>query len=319
LASLVAYDEARKYLKNYVPRKARDSRFWLSGLLYCPNGHKLHGWNATTSRQPGLKYMCNVHRKKGKAACPHTYHVKHEEVAKLVIEYLEEISADLQGLSLSSLYQRKGKVQKRWRDLRNLVDRLLYDKLTTLFNYRQEGKVRVFEIPFSGWKPVRIPGNNHLHVEELLNLAVAAENAVSSPELDKLRERHGKIVASFPDATPGIRRELAKEAAQLETEIEKLFSGLGSLASELRRVFQEFTTLAFDVSRARRVLAGSDCKAMAEVANSILERVDCVFEVVSYPSGYEFSRLKGAKITPRLGSPEYRAVRQDGTPLRRCR
>ncbi len=104
IVSQEAYDEAGKYLKNYTPRKARDNRFWLSGLLYCPNGHKLHGWCALNSRQPGLKYMCHVHRKKGKAACPHTYHVKHDQVARLVIDYLEDIGTDLQDFSLASLY-----------------------------------------------------------------------------------------------------------------------------------------------------------------------------------------------------------------------
>jgi hypothetical protein len=107
--------------------------------------------------------------------------IKHDQVARLVIDYLDEIGADLRGLSLNSLYQRKGKLHRRWRELRDLVDRLLYDKLGTLFHYQQQGKVRVFDVPLDGWGLVRLPGE--ARVEELLDLVVAAEHANCGQEL----------------------------------------------------------------------------------------------------------------------------------------
>ncbi|MGZ3389731.1 MAG: hypothetical protein ACXVCF_09065, partial [Isosphaeraceae bacterium] len=206
---------------------------------------------------------------------------------------------------------------RRWRELRDLVDRLLYDKLGTLFHYQQQGKVRVFDVPLDGWGLVRIPGE--ARVEELLDLVVAAEHANCGQELGMLRKRHAKIVASFPEATPGIRKALAQEAVKLEAEIERLSVGLGSLGGELRAVFKDISALAYEVSRAQRMLVDSDHQAMAEAVRSVLERIDCEFEVISYPSGYEFTRLKGVRITPRLGNPEYRGVPQNGIPLRRCR
>jgi len=112
---------------------------------------------------------------------------------------------------------------------------------------------------------------------------------------------------------------LAQEAIKLEAEIERLSAGLGSLGGELRAVFKDISALAYEVSRAQQMLAGPDHQAMAEAARSMLERIDCEFEVISYPSGYEFSRLKGVRITPRLGNPEYRGVPQNGIHLRRCR
>lgn len=90
------------------------------------------------------------------------------------------------------------------------MDRILYDKLGTLFHYQQQGKVRVFDVPLDGWGLVRIPGE--ARVEELLDLVVAAEHANSGQELGRLRKRHAKIVASFPEATPGIRKALVSPA-----------------------------------------------------------------------------------------------------------
>ena len=83
---------------------------------------------------------------------------------------------------------------------------------------------------------------------------MAAEHANSGQELGMLRKRHAKIVASFPEATPGIRKALAQEAVKLEAEIERLSVGLGSLGGELRAVFKDISALAYEVSRAQRML-----------------------------------------------------------------
>lgn len=77
--------------------------------------------------------------------------------------------------------------------------------------------------------------------------------------------------------------------------------------------------LSYEISRAQRARAALDNKALGDIIHRIIERIDCEYETASYPSGYSISRLKGVKITPRIGSPEYRTIRPDGTHHRRCR
>jgi hypothetical protein len=294
------WQAAQAYLQNYVPRRAKDERLWLSGLLYCPNGHKLHGWFPENSHQPVPKYICNAYRKKHE--CDRPYTAKHEQVAKLVLDYLEDIGADLQDISLSSLYQRKGKAKERWQDLRACVDSLLYEKLAELFHYEQRGKARVFEIPMPEAETefVQIPGS--ADVEWLLEWISSAENATDGEELARLRTQHAKITESFHDATPGIRKELAKQAQRLETAMARITDGVCSVAIELREVFREMSRLSYEISKAQHARAALDDKALGEIIHRIIERIDCDYETATYPSGYSVSRLKGIKITPRLGS-----------------
>jgi hypothetical protein len=311
------WQAAQAYLQNYTPRRAKDERLWLSGILYCPNGHKLHGWFPENSHQPVPKYICNAYRKKHE--CDRPYTVKHEQVAKLVLEYLGDIGADLEDISLKSLYERKGRLRRRWQDLRACVDGILYEKLAEVFHYEQRGQTRVFEVPLPDGDTdiVQIPGSTN--VEYLLEWVSSAEGATSGERLAEMREQHARITASFPEATPGIRRELARQALRLETEMARISEGIGSVAGELREVFREMSQLSYEIGRARRAGAALDNKTLGDIIHRVIERVDCDYETATYPSGYSVSRLKGVKITPRLGSPEHRTIRPDGTHRRRCR
>ena len=302
------WEAARIYLKDYAPRTPRDSAFWLAGLLHCPSGHRLHGWWPRTGHQPVRKCICNVHRKKPQD-CPYTYHVKHDQVSRLVLDYLREVGADLEGLSLQSLYSRQVATRRRWWELREIIEGILWEKLPSLFHYRREGKSRVFEIPFPGEdiQFIKVPGYQGPHLETLFDFIVAGEQSATRKRLAKLQARHTKITASFVEATSGIRQALAQEAATIEGEISRLAVGLDSASGELRRVFQEVAALGYEVNRSIRLLeAGENHVAMGEAARAVIERIDCEFEVVQYPSGWKFSRLKGIRITPRLGEVEYR-------------
>jgi len=192
-------------------------------------------------------------------------------------------------------------------------------KLAELFHYEQRGKTRVFEVPLPDGDTdiVQIPGSTD--VEYLLEWVFSAESATSGEKLAKLREQHAKITESFPDATPGIRRELAKQAQRLETEMARISNGIGSMAGEFRQVFREMSQLSYEISRAQRARAALDYKALGDIIHRIIERIDCDYETATYSSGYVVTRLKGIWVRPRLGSPEYRTILPDGTHPRRCK
>jgi hypothetical protein len=73
--------------------------------------------------------------------------------------------------------------------------------------------------------------------------------------------------------------------------------GAVGVGGELKRVWVELAQLAVNISKASRTLAGSGT-GLQEAVLSCIERVDCVFD--------DSCKLRGVRITPRLGAPEYR-------------
>jgi hypothetical protein len=159
---------------------------------------------------------------------------------------------------------------------------------------------------------VRLPGYAGPATEELLGFVLCAEQAGTQERLRELRERHEKLAGAFVEATtPGMRAAIAKQAGEVEEQITRLSSGLRPAADELREIHREIEAAAVAVRRAETAMVEEDYATLAQAAQALIERVDCEYETVSFPSGYSYSRLTGVRITPRFGKPELRQVPRD--------
>jgi hypothetical protein len=271
-----------------------------------------------TKRKPFLKYGCDRYRRFGRASGCRCHQASHEVLARLTLEYFQDLAVDVSDLTLASLYRRREQGRARYRELRAAIDGLLYDLLPHIYEYEQQGEYRVFLVP-QGGEPdqlVRLPGcTNGTLVENLFATIEAAQQGSAQVQLRELRSRHDKLTSAFVHAgTPLLRQKLQAEITDVEAEIGRLEAGLTSVSTELRCLFRDLHQLEVEASRAGRVLADEEPRRRAAAARRVLERVECRFRVDRFPSGYERAVLDSVRFVPKFGQPELRRVQTPGPP-----
>ena len=312
LVPLEQWQEARARLA--VPNHKAPSTvgFWLAGLVYCGHcGARMHGSSGCGSKPTDqIILTCgNYHKNITKSGCRPNY-IDHEILVGLVRKHLVELGQDFRDLTLKNLYQKKAVVRKRWVELREAIDKILYDGLTVLYHYEQEGKTRIFSIGAVDEdgiqiedRQVRIPGCCAADVEELLDQVEAARLSGDKARLITLRARHAKLYDCFVDATPLLRKKILAETLEIEAEIARLECGMHAVGTELKNLFKGFSEVSVDIARAKGAMDDPNPRKRAEAVKRVIERIEVFYEVQTFPSGYTKARPSKVRVIPLVGVP----------------